>query len=126
MSLLIDLSILALLAGTLGYAFLVDRRVRNLVRVLRDLEPVVGEFSAAVDKSEDSVTQLRSMARNLEQAPRREPAVSSAAASPEHEDGSVAFRTSRQAPERPAGVTAVTGKSDLVRGFFDTVRNREA
>lgn len=126
MALLIDLVILALLAGTLAYAFLVDRRVRNLVRVLRELEPVVGEFSAAVDKSEDSVSALRNISRSLEEGgtpARREPP---APAAPRAGEDAPAFRTTRQAPERPAGVAAVTGKADLVRGFFDTVRSREA
>lgn len=126
MAFLIDIVILALLAGTLAYAFLVDRRVRNLVRILRDLEPVVGEFSAAVDKSEDSVSALRSISRSLEEGggpARRMPP--GPRARPTDEDGP-AFRTTRQAPERPAGVASVTGKADLVRGFFDTVRSREA
>jgi len=121
MSLLIDLVILALLAGVLGYAYLVDRRVRVLMAVLNELEPVVGEFSAAVDKSENSVSAMKSMASSLEDrilstgAPRR--------AEPEPES-SVAFRTARQTEAPPAGVAAVDGKAELVRSFFETVRSR--
>ena len=37
MSLLIDAMILAMLAGVLGYAWMVDRRVRLLMETLREL-----------------------------------------------------------------------------------------
>ena len=120
MSLLIDIVILALLAGVLGYAYLVDRRVRDLVTVLRDLEPVVDEFSAAVDKSEDSITAMKSMTESL-----GEKARAAREAGPEDE-ATLAFRTMRQPEGKPAGVASVTGKADLVRSFFDTVRSREA
>ena len=59
MALLIDMIILLLLMGTLGYAYLVDRRVRALVGALKALEPVVDQFSVAVDRSENSVRSLR-------------------------------------------------------------------
>ena len=35
-------------------------------------------------------------------------------------------RPSRERPTRPAGATKASGKSELVRGFFETVRQREA
>jgi len=116
MSYLIDVAILVLLVGTLAYAYLVDRRVKALLAVLKDMGPVVGQFSEAVDKSENSVSMLRSVAdkvRNpipMPQAP-EEPQV-------------VSFRTSREKVKKPAGVTKVAGKSDLVRGFFETARAR--
>ncbi|MGC9370121.1 MAG: flagellar motor switch protein, partial [Paracoccaceae bacterium] len=71
MALLIDMLILLLLAGTLGYAFMVERRVRTLMAALKDLQPVVGELSSAVDKSENSVVALKSVAdRVAAEAPR--------------------------------------------------------
>ncbi|WP_109468040.1 flagellar motor switch protein [Albibacillus kandeliae] len=124
MSLLIDFSILALLAGVLAYAWLVDRRVRRLVALLRDLEPVVGAFSAAVDKSEDSVSAMKSVADSLETMGQRKPEFHRS--SMLREDPAPAFRSSRHPSARPAGVASVSGKADLVRSFFDTVRSREA
>ena len=119
MSFLIDIAILVLLVGTLGYAYLVDRRVKALMAVLKDMGSMVGEFSKAVDKSEDSVSMLRSMAEK----------VRSPIATPQPEQDSaqvVSLRTSREKVKKPAGVTKVSGKSDLVRGFFETARTRGA
>lgn len=117
MSYLIDVAILLLLVGTLAYAYLVDRRVKALMAVLRDMGPVVGQFSEAVDKSENSVSMLRSMAEKVRNPiPVPQPAQDSAQV--------VSFRTSREKVKKPAGVTKVSGKSDLVRGFFETARTR--
>lgn len=127
MSLLIDFVILALLAGVLCYAYLVDRRVRNLVQVLRQLEPVVNEFSAAVDKSEDSVSTMKAMTESIAQKLRRrtDPDPAPAPEAPAGDHG-VAFRSQRSPAEPPAGVAALSGKDELVRSFFDSVRSREA
>lgn len=121
MSYMIDVLILVLLAGTLGYAFLVERRVRNLMRILRDMEPMVGEFSAAVDKSENSVTMLRAVADKV-----RTPFSSAPQKAEDDTADIVSFRSTREMPSRPVGVTSVSGKSDLVRGFFETARSRGA
>ena len=124
MALLIDMLILLLLAGTLGYAFMVERRVRTLMAALKDLQPVVGELSSAVDKSESSVVALKAVAEHVAaEAPRATP-------SPERnaEANTVAFRSVR-APRRSgpaAGVTSLGGKSDLVRSFFEAARSRGA
>ena len=131
MSLLIDLVILALLVGVLGYAVLVDRRVRRLVAVLREMEPMIDDFSAAVDKSETSVSAMKSLTRTFETRAAREALDGRGDGRADgRADGrgeGPAFRTSRQPEPRPtAGVASVTGKADLVRGFFDTVRSREA
>lgn len=118
MSYLIDLLILGLLAGTLGYAFIVDRRVRKLMSVLREMEPMVGKFSEAVDKTEDSVSLLKQVTEKV-RAPM--PGFQQA----ERDKGEVvSFRTSREKVQKPAGVTKVTGKADLVRGFFETAGSR--
>lgn len=116
MPLVIDLIMLVLLVGTVAYAFLVERRVRALMQVLTELEPMVGEFSAAVDKSESSVGMLRSLAQALpgSLAGRGAPKAGEAAA------------PDREAAPRPAGVRRIAGKSDLVRGFFEAARGREA
>ncbi|MGI3170988.1 flagellar motor switch protein [Pseudooceanicola sp. C21-150M6] len=120
MSYLIDILILLLLGGTLGYAFLVDRRVRMLMAVLREMEPMVGQFSDAVDKSESTVSMLKSMSDKVRAPIMTRPA--------EKREEVVSFRSTRhdKPAERPAGVTRVSGKSDLVRGFFETAKTRGA
>jgi hypothetical protein len=114
MPLVIDLLMLVLLVGTVGYAFLVERRVRALMQVLTELEPMVGEFSAAVDKSESSVGMLRSLAQALPGSITGRGAAKGAEAA------------GREPSVRPAGVRRIAGKSDLVRGFFEAARGREA
>jgi len=122
MSFVIDLVILALLVGTLAYAWLVDRRVHKMMGALRELEPMIGTFSEAVDRSESTLTGLRA-ARETAAAPGAREHVRQEPKAPRPEG---AFRTRRERPVRPADATKVTGKSELVRGFFDTVRQREA
>jgi len=122
MALLIDMLILLLLAGTLGYAFMVERRVRMLMGALKELQPVVGELSSAVDKSESSVVALKSVAERVAAEAPRAPAEQPA------DSNALAFRSVR-APRRSgpaAGVTSLGGKSDLVRSFFEAARSRGA
>lgn len=155
MTLLIDTLILALLAGTLGYAFLVDRRVRGLMHALRDLQPIVGEFSAAVDKSESSVAALRHATDRMDEPvigrsapvtpqpssravvmaakPDAAQAPTQAAPAPapmqpdDAEPRAEAVFSSRRATENEAfGASRVANKSDMVRGFFEAIRAREA
>ncbi len=138
MALVIDMIILLLLAGTLIYAFLVDRRVRALMAALRGLEPMVGEFSAAVDRTEHSVRSLRAdatlrgtsnrsdepqLTRNAAPAPGR--AMPQGDAVPRPTFQSVRAAEPSEKP-LPPGIARVNGKSELVRGFFETVRSRGA
>lgn len=144
MALLIDGLILTLLAGTLGYAFLVDRRVRALMAALEDLRPMVGQFSAAVDKSETSARAMVDAARrNIDrsQPVLRSPAPQSAESGPRapaspapvtaappaatSAEGAPLFSSSR-GRDVPGGVTRVRGKSDMVRSFFEASRSRSA
>lgn len=147
MALLIDMIILLLLLGTLTYAFLVDRRVRTLMVALKALEPVVDQFSLAVDRTEDSVKSLRaggavrSAAKRDDEPPLTRagalgtglPASASAtsAAMPTGGTPELVFRSVRRAgpaavAQLPPGMARITGKADLVRDFFDTIRSREA
>ena len=120
MSILIDIVILALLAGVLAYAWLVDRRVRHLVRVLHEMAPMVDEFSAAVDKSENSIFQMKAMTQSIEDRFRRTGRDANPFRSRREDDRKPAE------PELPAGVTKLTDKAELVRNFFDTVKSRQA
>ena len=139
MSLIVDLIILGLLVGTLGYAYIVDRRVQKLMRALHDLEPLIGDFSNAVDRSESAVSRLKSfggsLGAGLGRAPaarapepeRERPAPRRAAPAPEPsryaDDDDAAFHSARRRPRAAEGIPV---KSDLVRGFFETVKSREA
>ncbi len=132
MAILIDMTIMALLAGVLGYAVLVDRRVKILMERLRELQPLVSELSAAVDKSENSIRDLNSAATAMA----RSPAVARPVAQSTPAADKTAAAAAERAPATPAtdkgraasasGLTRITGKTDLVRGFFDKVRNQDS
>ncbi|PYE84507.1 hypothetical protein [Pseudoroseicyclus aestuarii] len=81
MAQLIDGVILMLLAGTLGYTALVDRRMRRLLAALSALEPVIGRFSADVDRSQVSAAALREAAGRM--APRETEEPRAAATAPQ-------------------------------------------
>ncbi|MGY3439990.1 flagellar motor switch protein [Marinovum sp. KMM 9879] len=122
MSFAIDLAVLAVLVGTLGYAWMVDRRVRRLMDALRDVEPMIGNFSEAVERSESTVSALRAARDNAQPLRRAEAeAPAQPAAKPEP-----SFRSNRDRAAAAAEATPIAGKSELIRGFFDTVRQREA
>lgn len=126
MSFVIDVAVLILLVGTLGYAWVVDRRVRKLMVVLREMEPMIGSFSQAVERSESTVSALRA-AREAQPRARAEARVETRSEPrPEAARKEPAFRSSRERPSRPPEATPLNGKSELVRGFFETVRQREA
>lgn len=108
MTLFIDLAILAALVCAVLYGFVLSQRVARLMRILEDLQPAIAAFSQAVDKSESSATGLRSAAIKLAE-----------------EVGQA--KGAQSAPRRasvPARRAPDTEKSDMVRGFFDTLHAR--
>lgn len=111
---LTDIFIIALLLGAIGYGWYVSRKVQVLMAALKEMEPLVKEFSHAVDKTEDSVHQLR---LNLEepQQPEREQV--------DEEDDEPMFATRRQPAHKIPGARVVRDKQDLVRRFFETSRS---
>lgn len=128
---LIDIIIIVLLVGTLVYAFILDRRVRSLMESLREMEPMVGAFSSAVDQSTKSVEELRDLSAK---AQRPEPPVQKQAHQPRHAPAEAAPLSQSPAEKRAArlkgraqvrGQTAVQGKSELVRTFFDITKERK-
>ncbi|MBP0484598.1 flagellar motor switch protein [Sagittula salina] len=131
MSTLIDVAILVLLIGTLSYTFVVDRRVRRMMQALKEMQPMIGSFSDAVDRSESTVSALRSMGQaeglfsNLQRGPSATASASTSGPAEPKAAGAAEFRSRRERPARPQGATPVHGKSELVRGFFETVRKRE-
>ncbi|MEM9592594.1 MAG: flagellar motor switch protein [Pseudomonadota bacterium] len=117
MALLIDAIILGLLVATISYAFLVERRLRALKETLGELEPAIGEFSRAVDRSEGSVAQLRSAAVNLKAEPQTQ--------APERPAQTPRAAAVRSAP-RAAGAMRVPAKAELIQSFFDSAREGRA
>lgn len=111
MALSIDVLILGLLVATIVYAFLVERRVRALTNSLRELEPMVMQFSNAVDRSESSVVMLRSAATDVQLADQGRPHEKPAQRSGTKETGQLSNR-----------VVRVPAKSDLIRSFFENAK----
>lgn len=56
---LVEVAILALLLSGIGYGFVLSRRLEKLSRALVEFGPALAAFSAAVDRSEQSVNELR-------------------------------------------------------------------
>lgn len=109
---LTDLLIIALLTGAIAYGYYVSRKVHVLMGALKELEPLINEYSQAVDKSEASVAAMK---QNLEARPMVE----------DDEDEPM-FATRRQSRAKIPGVQVVRDKQDLVRRFFDASRAERA
>jgi hypothetical protein len=112
LSAIIDGTIIVLLMGSIAYGYSVSRKVRHLMATLKELEPLVEEFSSAVDKSETSVQEMR---RNIEVAEAQD----AVEAEPEAPVGRV-FASRRAGPAEMPGHRVVRDKKDLVRQFFET------
>jgi hypothetical protein len=63
---LIDLAILGLLGGGIGYGYLVSRRLERLRGALVAFGPALQAFCDAVDRSERSVQDLRAESGRLD------------------------------------------------------------
>lgn len=112
---IIDGVIILLLIGSISYGYMVSRKVRVLMATLKDLEPLVEEFSTAVDKSEHSVARMRENIAEAERQPAPEPQWA-----PQMEE-ETAFSSRRSAPQQEMpGRRVVRDKKDLVRAFFET------
>ncbi|WP_372886152.1 flagellar motor switch protein [Shimia sp.] len=114
---IIDGFIILLLAGAIGYGAMISRKVRRLMAVLEELEPLVEAYSSAVDKSEHSVAAMK---QNLE-AGRAAAESAEAAPAPEHDPQT--FSSSRGPGARMPGMQVVRDKKDLVRMFFEASRS---
>ncbi|MEI4472006.1 flagellar motor switch protein [Frigidibacter sp. MR17.24] len=145
-SLAIDAVIVVLLGAALVYGWMISRRVSRLMAVLHELEPMVRAFSAAVDKSEESVKELKTAAETTA-AQRVEPRMTAAApvapaqvampaAARVMAEGDATFASRRgrgtgAGAAAPIAAAATAGlmqlgadKADLVRSFFETSRSR--
>lgn len=118
----IDSVIIVLLIGSIAYGYMVSRKVRILMATLKDLEPLVLEFSSAVDKSEESVHQMRESIEAAEASPWMQPAPE-VEETPEEAPAEAAFASRRNGQaEKTAeipGLRVMRDKKDLVRKFFE-------
>ncbi|GAA6176173.1 flagellar motor switch protein [Sulfitobacter pacificus] len=119
MAMIIDCVIILLLIGSITYGYIVSRKVRLLMGILKDLEPLVEEFSSAVEKSQDSVSQMRDRIEVAEQVQQVQPE-----AEPEVAAQST-FASRRAAPVETPGMRVMRDKKELVRAFFDTQSTAE-
>lgn len=116
MATIIDVIIILLLIGSITYGYLVSRKVRLLMTILRNLEPLVEEFSSAVDKSHDSVNQMRESIEVAEQVKQPDPA----AETPLAAQSTFASRRATPAPAETSGMRVIRDKKEMVQAFFDT------
>lgn len=102
---MVDVFILSLLLCSLGYGYILSRRLEKLRRVLIDLKPALDAFSDAVDQSQRSVAEMKEVSNDLAM----------------RESGLVAKPTQRVR----ASDTKPAGKKDvLIRDFFSGRRGR--
>ena len=66
---IIDSLIVVLLIGSIGYGYVVSMKLRKLTATLKQLEPLVEQFSSAVDKSEQSVHHMRESIETAQRTP---------------------------------------------------------
>ncbi|MHA6345262.1 hypothetical protein [Roseivivax sp. CAU 1761] len=122
--LIIDIVIVALLGGAIGFGLVLDRRVKRLMQALAELQPAVDQFARAVDRSEDSVHALRGASAQAAEAGRSETGGRRGAGVPNLR--SLRNQAARSVRSGGAGVAKVEGKSDLVRSFFEAAGKRQA
>ena len=116
LSTLTNLLFIVVLFGVLAYGMLLSRRVSRLMEALEAMAPLVKEFSQAVDKTEKSVSTLTTAARSAgEEVVREAEALREAV-------GAAPFTSVRREPI--AGMTRLSGKSELVKSFFDRGRRQ--
>lgn len=115
MTTIIDSVIILLLIGSIGYGYVVSCKVRVLMATLKELQPLVHEFSHAVEKSEISVHLMRQNIENAEKV-EAEPVVETVAAEK-------AFTSQRSAPQKEIDTSpkmrVLRDKKELVKAFFE-------
>lgn len=115
-SILVDSTIIVLLVASLCYGISVTRRLKNLMEAIKAIEPLVRDFSLAVDKSESSVNQMRETLADIPSATELD-----------FEPQEVAARRPVQSPTTigQMGARTVQNHKDLVRSFFEETRLQE-
>ncbi len=109
-----------LLIGAIGYTYLMDLKVRKLLAALQELEPMVGQFSKAVQQSETSLKKFKQATTATK--PQVKPTSKLAKNADEN---NLTFETNRKSAPNYVGRISLTEKSDLVRSFFETAGRQE-
>ena len=121
MTMIINGMILALLIGSIGYTYLMDLRVRKLLIALKEMEPMVSQFSKAVNQSETSLEKFKQSA-NLDEA-----GITTANKAPDTSISKkkLTFETNRKPQQNHIGQISLPGKSELVKSFFENAEKLE-
>lgn len=113
---IIDSLIVVLLIGSIGYGYVVSMKLRKLTATLKQLEPLVEQFSSAVDKSEKSVHHMR---ESIETAQRVPDSVDEPSPVEEAAASFASRRATKPVPAERNGVRVVRDKKEMVRAFFE-------
>jgi len=105
--------IIALLIANLGYGRIVIRKVNKLKEAIKEIEPVVKEFSYAANKTETTVVQLK---QNLAAGASNQPSGFASTASADSSDHT-GRATNRESID-------MQDNKELVRGFFQSTQKR--
>lgn len=118
-----DIVLIGLLFASIGYGFLISRKVRQLIQFLKELEPLINEYSEAVERSEASLSQLKTklQSEELAETPKAEETTFPTSAIFASERKPV-FATNRAPREAAPGVQVVRHKKDLVQHFFHSAQ----
>jgi len=105
-TIVIDAMIIVMLAVSVGYGMMVTRKLKVLMAAIVEMEPLVREFSAAVDKSETSVIRMKESLTD---------------AAPEQQKAPEQPRRPVASPA-PHERRAAQNRKDLVQSFFRETR----
>lgn len=121
MTIIINGMILALLIGSIGYTYLMDLRVRKLLAALKEMEPMIGQFSKAVDQSETSLEKFKqaTVSDEVDVTTAKKTADSGASKK------KLTFETNRKPQQNHIGQISLPGKSELVKSFFENAEKLE-
>lgn len=118
-----DIVLIGLLFASIAYGFLISRKVKQLIQFLKELEPLINEYSDVVERSEASLSQLKT---KLESDPfggeQRQEDLLFTGAEVFQTEKSPTFATRRAPRETGPGVQVVRHKKDLVRQFFHSAQ----
>jgi len=119
MTMIINGMILALLIGSIGYTYLMDLRVRKLLIALKEMEPMVSQFSKAVNQSETSLEKFK-QAANPDETETANKAPDTSISKKK-----LTFETNRKPQQNHIGQISLPGKSELVKSFFENAEKLE-
>jgi len=121
MTTIINGMILTLLIGSIAYTYLMDLRVRKLLAALKEMEPMVGQFSKAVNQSKTSLEKFKQATT----ADKSEVTPVTEASDTDVSKKKLTFETNRKPRQNHIGQISLPGKSALVKSFFENAEKLE-